>query len=46
MNINIEDLKEIMQQIKEYSYPKSKQVELFIEDILEHFGNPVTGANQ
>lgn len=43
MQINIEDLVLIMNEIKEFSYPKSKQVEQFINDVLEHFGDVRTG---
>lgn len=44
MKVDLNVLESIMKQIKESDYPKSKQVENFIEDVLEHFGDMRTGS--
>ena len=38
MKIDIKTLKIIMLLIKDHNYPKSKQVDMFIKDVLDHFG--------
>lgn len=41
--IELDTLKDIMEAIKEFSYPRSKQVEAFIGEVLEHFGETREG---
>lgn len=43
-SVDLKVLETIMKQIKEHDYPKSKQVERFIEDVLEHFGEERVGS--
>lgn len=35
--IELSTLKEIMEAIRENDFPKSKQVEVFIREVLDHF---------
>ena len=37
MSVDIETLIDIMKQIQEHDYVKSRQVAQFIEDVIEHF---------
>jgi hypothetical protein len=42
--IKYEDLIEVMEQIREYEFTKSKQVASFIELVKENFGDERTGS--
>ena len=44
MVVDIKILAEIMEQIREYEYPKSKQIAQFIADVLDHFGEERKGS--